>query len=127
MKRILKVTVGLLLTFSLLFVGNGINFLHCSHSDTVRIMLTIDDQKADDDGCCSMKSNCMTVEHYSISNTDRTPQFSFDSNVMLESLSEFIYGISFFKRSDKNFFITHLENKGAPPRALLSKINVLII
>lgn len=128
MKKFCHISLSLLLSLTLLFIGSGINFTRCAHTGTVK-MMTVFNTGGMGDMSCGMASDCMTVERMELSPTDMAPTVSYDFHVFRPLLAVLPSLVA--------EWIVPMENKAAvqfiplvwksPPRDYLNFIQVLLI
>lgn len=84
MKKCVHILLSLLLSMTILFIGNGLNIMRCAHSGTVRVMTAMGTNSMGDMGNmdCSMTSKCMTVTHVELSPTLAGQQVTTDFQVL---------------------------------------------
>ena len=128
MKKICHIILSVLLSLMLLFIGSGINVMHCSHTGSVKVM-TVLNSGGMGDMSCGMNADCMTVEHVELSPTNMAQSVSYDFHVFQPLLA--------ILPSLVAEWMTPVENKAAkefvdvvwkgPPRDYLNFIQVLLI
>ena len=128
MKRFYHISLSLLLSLTLLFVGSGINIMRCAHTGTVKVV-TVFDSCIMSGMNCKMNAPCMSVEHVELSPTSVAPTFNHDFHVIqpilavLPSLvAEWL--VPFENRAEVQFAP---EVWKSPPRDYLNFIQVLLI
>lgn len=128
MKKFCHISLSLLLSLTLLFIGSGINFTRCAHTGTVKLM-TVFNNGGMGDMSCGMTSDCMTVEHVELSPTDMAQTVSYDFHVFQPLLAVLPSLVA--------EWLEPMENKAvvqfiplvwkSPPRDYLNFIQVLLI
>lgn len=81
MKKSCHIGISLLLSILLLFIGSGVNILHCTHTGAVRIMTLLGSEEMHDEHC-NTRSCCMTMEHVELSPTDMAHAVTYDFYVV---------------------------------------------
>ena len=81
MKKSCHIGISLLLSILLLFIGSGVNILHCTHTGAVRIMSVLGSEEMHDEHC-NARSCCMTMEHVELSPTDMAHAVTYDFHVV---------------------------------------------
>ena len=128
MKKFCHISLSLLLSLTLLFIGSGINFTRCAHTGTVK-MLTVFNNGGMGDMSRGMTSDCMTVERMELSPTDMAQTLSYDFHVFQPLLAVLPSLVA--------EWLEPMENKAvvqfiplvwkSPPRDYLNFIQVLLI
>ena len=128
MKKFCHISLSLLLSLTLLFIGSGINFTRCAHTGTVK-MMTIFNNGGMSGMNCGMTSDCMTVEHVELSPTDMAQTVSYDFHVFQPLFAVLPSLVA--------EWLVPMENKAvvqfiplvwkSPPRDYLNFIQVLLI
>jgi len=77
MKKLCHISLSVLLSVMLLFIGSGVNVMHCSHTGTVKVM-TVLNSGGMGDMSCGMNADCMSVEHVELSPTNMAQSISYD-------------------------------------------------
>lgn len=131
MKKFCHISLSLLLSLTLLFIGSGINITRCAHTGTVKVMtmFSIDAMGGMGDMNCGMTSSCMSVEHVELSPTNVAQTDSYDFHVFQPLLA--------ILPSLVAEWLVPMENKAevlftpevwkSPPRDYLNLIRVLLI
>ena len=128
MKKFCHISLSLLLSLTLLFIGSGINFTRCAHTGTVK-MMTLFNNGGMGDMSCGMTSDCMAVEHVELSPMDMAQTVSYDFHVFQPLLAVLPSLVA--------EWLMPMENKAvvqfiplvwkSPPRDYLNFIQVLLI
>ena len=128
MKKFCHISLSLLLSLTLLFIGSGINFTRCAHTGTVK-MMTLFNNGGMGDMSCGMTSDCMAVEHVELSPTNMAQTVSYDFHVFQPLLAVLPSLVA--------EWLLPIENKAvvqfiplvwkSPPRDYLNFIQVLLI
>ena len=87
MRKFGHIFLSLLLSINILFIGEGINLVHCTHTGATELISSIesgtDDKECDDPDCCTI------VEHIELSPTNVTQSESIDFHAMLLLVAAF--------------------------------------
>lgn len=131
MKKCSYILLSVLLSAVLLFMGNGVTFMRCAHTGTVRMMTALaGDNMGDMAGMdCSMTSKCMSVTHVELSPTVSAQSVDYDFHVVQPLWAVLPSLVA--------EWLTNTEDKAvaqfipvawkSPPRDYLSLIRVLLI
>ena len=131
MKKFCHISMSLLLSLTLLFIGSGINITRCAHTGTVKVMtmFSIDAMGGMGDMNCGMTSSCMSVEHVELSPTNVVQIDGYNFHVFQPLLA--------ILPSLVAEWLVPMENKAevlfipevwkSPPRDYLNLIQVLLI
>lgn len=128
MKKVGKIGVLMLLSMIIVFIGSGINFVHCHHDGTYKMFQIMEDNHEEDD--CEPNDDCMGVQRVEISPTVTAQQTFFDFQVyqpLLVVYSElFELWQQFFATVEHVRQIVY-HGESSPPRAYLQLLRVLLI
>ena len=128
MKRFCHIGLSLLLSILLLFIGSGVNILHCTHTGAVKIMSVLGSEEMHDEHC-NRNSCCMTMEHVELSPTDMAHAVTHDFHVLQPVLALLPCLISEWLQptTQKTYYeYAHVTWK-YPPRDYLNFIQTLLI
>ena len=128
MKKSCHIGISLLLSILLLFIGSGVNILHCTHTGAVKIMTLLSSEEIHDEHC-SARSCCMTMEHVELSPTDMAHAVSYDFHVVQPVLAILPCLISELLQPTTHktdYRYAHVTWK-YPPRDYLNFIQILLI
>lgn len=128
MKKSCYIGTSLLLSVLLLFIGSGVNFLHCAHTGAVRVMTILGTEEMHDEHC-NRNSCCMTMEHVELSPTDMAHVVTHDFHVDQPVLAILSCLISEWLQptTQKTYYgYAHVTWK-YPPRDYLNFIQTLLI
>ena len=128
MKKFSHISLSVLLSILLLFIGSGVNILHCTHTGSVRIMTLLSSEEMHDEHC-NRNSCCMTMEHVELSPTDMAHAVTYDFHVVQPLLAILPCLISEWlqptiRKTDYRY--AHVTWK-YPPRDYLNFIQILLI
>ena len=128
MKKSCHIGISLLLSILLLFIGSGVNILHCTHTGAVRIMSVLGSEEMHDEHC-NARSCCMTMEHVELSPTDMAHAVTYDFHVVQPVLAILPCLISEWLQPaihKTDYRCAHVTWK-YPPRDYLNIIQILLI
>ena len=128
MKKFSHIGLSVLLSILLLFIGSGVNIIHCTHTGAVKIMTLLSSEEMHDEHC-SMNSCCMTLEHVELSPTDMAHVVTHDFHVVQPLLAILPCLISEWLQSTTHktdYRYVHVAWK-YPPRDYLNFIQVFLI
>jgi hypothetical protein len=128
MKKFCHISLSVLLSMMLLFIGSGVNFMRCAHTGTVTLMSPFGSD-AMDGMSCDMNADCMTMEHIELSPTSMAQTITYDFQVLQPLIAalpnlvaEWLEPVVHEKA---DFFFPQVW-KG-PPRDYLNLLRVLLI
>ena len=81
MKKFCHISLSLLLSMTLLFIGSGITVTRCAHTGTLKVV-TVFNSGGMGNMSCDMNSSCMTSEHLELSPTNMAQTVNYDFHVM---------------------------------------------
>ena len=128
MKKICHIILSVLLSLMLLFIGSGVNVMHCSHTGSVKVM-TVLNSGGMGDMSCGMNADCMTVEHVELSPTNMAQSVSYDFHVFQPLLAILPSLVSEWMQPTTNKAMVRFTRVvwKSPPRDYLNLIQVLLI
>jgi len=128
MKKFCHISLSLLLSMMLLFIGSGVNFMRCAHTGTVTLMSPFDSDGIDGMSC-DMNADCMTMEHIELSPTNMAQTITYDFQILqpliaiLPSLvAEWLEPMA---QKATDIFIPPVWK--SPPRDYLNLLQILLI
>ena len=128
MKKCSHIMLSLLLSMTILFIGNGVNLLRCAHTGSLKVM-TVFNSGAMDGMSCNMNADCMSLEHVELSPTNVVQTYSSDFHVfqpLLAVLPSLVAEWLVTKENRAEVQFTP-EVWKSPPRDYLNLIQVLLI
>lgn len=128
MKKFCHISLSLLLSLTILFIGNGVNLMRCAHTGTIKIM-TVLNSGGMSDMSCNMNASCMSVEHVELSPTNPAQTVTYDFHVMqplLAVLPSLIaeWQVPTVHKAFEQFIPRQWKS---PPRDYLNFIRILLI
>ena len=128
MKKCSHIMLSLLLSMTILFIGNGVNLLRCAHTGSLKVM-TVFNSGAMDGMSCNMNADCMSLEHVELSPTNVAQTVSYDFHVfqpLLAVLPSLVAEWPVATENKAEVLFTP-EVWKSPPRDYLNLIQVLLI
>jgi hypothetical protein len=128
MKKFCHISLSMLLSVTLLFIGSGVNIMRCAHTGTVKVM-TVLNSGGMGNMSCGMNSDCMTMEHVELSPTNMAQAITYDFHVFqpLLAILPSLVAEWFFPTENKATVQFIPEVWKSPPRDYLNLIRVLLI
>ena len=128
MKKCSHIMLSLLLSMTILFIGNGVNLMRCAHTGTLKVMTVFNSGAMDGMGC-NMNSDCMTMEHVELSPTNMAQTVNYDFHVFQPLLAVLPSLVAEWQVTTENKVEVHFapEVWKSPPRDYLNFIQVLLI
>lgn len=128
MKKCSHIMLSLLLSITILFIGNGVNLMRCAHTGTLKVMTVFNSGAMDGMGC-NMNSDCMTMEHVELSPTNVAQTYTYDFHVFQPLLAVLPSLVAewLVTTENKAEVLFTLEVWKSPPRDYLNLIQVLLI
>ena len=128
MKKCSHIMLSLLLSITILFIGNGVNLMRCAHTGTLKVMTVFNSGAMDGMGC-NMNSDCMTMEHVELSPTNIAQTYSYDFHVFQPLLAVLPSLVAEWLVTTENKAKVQFtpEVWKSPPRDYLNLIQVLLI
>ena len=128
MKKFCHIMLSLLLSMTILFIGNGVNLMRCAHTGTLKVM-TVFNSVGMDGMSCNMNADCMSLEHVELSPTNVAQTVSYDFHVfqpLLTVLPSLVAEWLVVTENKAEVLFTP-EVWKSPPRDYLNLIQVLLI
>jgi hypothetical protein len=128
MKKFSHIMLSLVLSMTILFIGNGVNLLRCAHTGTLKVM-TVFNSVGMDGMSCNMNADCMSLEHVELSPTNVAQTVSYDFHVfqpLLAVLPSLVAEWPVATENKAEVLFTP-EVWKSPPRDYLNLIQVLLI
>ena len=128
MKKCSHIMLSLVLSMTILFIGNGVNLLRCAHTGTVKVM-TVFNSVGMDGMSCNMNADCMSLEHVELSPTNVAQTVSYDFHVFQPLLAVLPSLVAewLVTTENKAEVLFTPEVWKSPPRDYLNLIQVLLI
>ena len=128
MKKLCHISLSVLLSVMLLFIGSGVNVMHCSHTGTVKVM-TVLNSGGMGDMSCGMNADCMSVEHVELSPTNMAQSISYDFHAFQPLLALLPSLVAEWPVLTENKAVVQFVDVvwKSPPRDYLNFIQVLLI
>ena len=128
MKKCSHIMLSLLLSMTILFIGNGVNLMRCAHTGTLKVMTVFNSGGMDGMGC-NMNSDCMTMEHVELSPTNVAQTYTYDFHVFQPLLAVLPSLVAewLVTTENKAEVLFTPEVWKSPPRDYLNLIQVLLI
>lgn len=80
MRKFCHIFLSLLLTINILFIGEGINLVHCTHTGTTELISSL--ESGTDNKDCDEPDCCTIVEHIELSPTNVAQSQTIDFHAM---------------------------------------------
>ena len=128
MKKFSHIMLSLVLSMTILFIGNGVNLMRCAHTGTLKVM-TVFNSVGMDGMSCNMNADCMSLEHVELSPTNVAQTVSYDFHVfqpLLAVLPSLVAEWPVATENKAEVLFTP-EVWKSPPRDYLNLIQVLLI
>jgi hypothetical protein len=127
MKKYSHISLSILLSMILLFIGSGVNVIHCLHTGNVKVMTVLDSGMDGMD--CGTHPKCMTIEHVELSPTSTAQTVTYDFHVFQPILFILPSLVEEWMKSIESKVSVQLISKvwKSPPRDYLNFIQVLLI
>jgi len=127
MKKFSHISLSILLSMILLFIGSGVNVIRCLHTGNIKVMTVIDNNMDGMD--CGTHPKCMTIEHVELSPTNTVQTVNYDFHVFQPLLSILPYLATEWIETIDSKVSVQLITKvwKSPPRDYLNFIQVLLI
>lgn len=128
MKKFCHISLSLLLSMTLLFIGSGVDFMRCAHTGTVKMMTALNSNDMGDMSC-GMNSDCMSVEHVELSPTNAAQNVHYDFHVLQPLLAMLPSLVAAWSEPVENKAVVQFVDVvwKSPPRDYLNFIQVLLI
>ena len=128
MKKCSHIMLSLVLSMTILFIGNGVNLLRCAHTGTLKVM-TVFNSVGMDGMSCNMNADCMSLEHVELSPTNVAQTVSYDFHVFQPLLAVLPSLVAewLVTTENKAEVLFTSEVWKSPPRDYLNFIQVLLI
>ena len=128
MKKFSHIMLSLLLSITILFIGNDVNLMRCAHTGTLKVMTVFNSGGMDGMGC-NMNSDCMTLEHVELSPTNVAQTYTYDFHVFQPLLAVLPSLVAEWLVTTENKAEVQFtpEVWKSPPRDYLNLIQVLLI
>ena len=128
MKKCSHIMLSLVLSMTILFIGNGVNLLRCAHTGTLKVM-TVFNSVGMDGMSCNMNADCMSLEHVELSPTNVAQTVSYDFHVFQPLLAVLPSLVAewLVTTENKAEVLFTPEVWKSPPRDYLNLIQVLLI
>ena len=128
MKKFSHIMLSLVLSMTILFIGNGVNLLRCAHTGTLKVM-TVFNSVGMDGMSCNMNADCMSLEHVELSPTNVAQTVSYEFHVFQPLLAVLPSLVAewLVPTENKAEVLFTPEVWKSPPRDYLNLIQVLLI
>ena len=128
MKKFSHIMLSLVLSMTILFIGNGVNLLRCAHTGTLKVM-TVFNSVGMDGMSCNMNADCMSLEHVELSPTNVAQTVSYEFHVFQPLLAVLPSLVAEWLVTTENKAEVQFtpEVWKSPPRDYLNLIQVLLI
>ena len=128
MKKFSHIMLSLLLSITILFIGDGVNLMRCAYPGTLKVMTVLNSGGMDGMGC-NMNSDCMTMEHVELSPTNVAQTYTYDFHVFQPLLAVLPSLVAewLVTTENKAEVLFTPEVWKSPPRDYLNLIQVLLI
>ena len=128
MRKFSHISLSVLLSMMILFIGSGVDIMRCSHTGTVKIMTMLNSGGMSGMGC-DMNSSCMTVEHMELSPTNMAQTVTYDFHVFQPLLAILPSLVTAWMTPEENKAVALFKPVvwKSPPRDYLNFIQVLLI
>lgn len=128
MKKLCHISLSVLLSMALLFIGSGVTITRCAHTGTLKVM-TVFNSGGMDDMSCDMNSSCMTTEHFELSPTNMAQTVTYDFHVFQPLLAILPSLVAEWLVPSEHKAVSQFVPQvwKSPPRDYLNFIQVLLI
>ena len=125
--KFIRRMVLLQLSLIILFVGRGVDIVHCVHDGTVKMLTCLQGEAAHDDEEHLPPCGCLSVGHVEVSPAKVQPTVDFQTVppllAMLPALVPVLQPVLTEQRSLATVYVVHQH----PPRSYLRLIRILLI
>ena len=125
--KIIRRILLLLLSVIILFVGRGVDIVHCVHDGTVKMLTCLQGEAAHDDEEHLPPCGCLSVGHVEVSPTKVQPTVDFQAvPPLLAVLPALVVVLQPVLKKEHEFAAVYTVYQ-RPPRSYLRLIRILLI